>query len=76
MPQKKTLNARLLSTLLFCALVFNATTPGARAQGVVQRERRVNPSPATTAPAVAPAPQQTPTPSAAPPATPVQQVTP
>ena len=75
MPQKKTFNARLLSTLLLSALVLNATTPGVHAQAA-QRDRRVKPSPATSAPTVAPAPQQTPTPQAVPQAAPAQPATP
>ncbi|HJR08698.1 MAG TPA: D-alanyl-D-alanine carboxypeptidase/D-alanyl-D-alanine-endopeptidase [Pyrinomonadaceae bacterium] len=60
---KKIFTARVVSTLLLAsALVLNATTFGARAQEA-QRDRRVNPRPATTAPAAVatPTPQATPT---------------
>jgi D-alanyl-D-alanine carboxypeptidase/D-alanyl-D-alanine-endopeptidase (penicillin-binding protein 4) len=75
MPLKKTFAARLLSTLLLCAFVLNPSTPCALAQEA-QRNRRVNPPPATSAPRATP--QQTPTPLAAPPpqATPTPQPTP
>jgi D-alanyl-D-alanine carboxypeptidase/D-alanyl-D-alanine-endopeptidase (penicillin-binding protein 4) len=83
MPLKKFFYARLLSTLLLYALVLNATIPGAHAQDA-QRNRRVNPPPATTAPQPTPAPQRTPAPQATsqaipqatPRATPAAQATP
>jgi D-alanyl-D-alanine carboxypeptidase/D-alanyl-D-alanine-endopeptidase (penicillin-binding protein 4) len=68
MPLKKISAARVVSTLLLAsALVLNATTSGARAQEA-QRDRRVTPLPAKSAPTTAatPSPQATPTPQPTP----------
>jgi D-alanyl-D-alanine carboxypeptidase/D-alanyl-D-alanine-endopeptidase (penicillin-binding protein 4) len=75
MPLKNFFAARLLSTLLFFALVLNNASPIAHAQEA-QRDRRVNPPPAQSAPQTTPTPQQTPAPQPTPQATPAPQPAP